>query len=123
MAKLLLAATLAAILPAIPAKADVVHGLAARHTKLERVARIRGMDPTGILFASPLAPIGTLLCVSSRRMPEPVCGRVVDICHPDHCAWQLRTGRIVEVQPHIARLLCVDPTGPPRDCPIVLWRE
>lgn len=81
------------------------------------------MDASGVLFASPIAPLGSRLCVSSRRAPEPICGTVVDICQPEHCTWQRETGRIVEVQPEVARRLCRDATGPPRDCPIVLWRE
>jgi hypothetical protein len=98
-------------------------GYAAQHTKLARVARARGMDPTGHLFASPLAPLGARLCVSSAVMPDPVCGRIVDIPQPHHRKWQLREGRIIEVDPQLAGRLCEDPAGPPRSCPVTLWRK
>ena len=106
-----------------PASAAPMHGVAATHTKLERVARIRHMDATGVLFASPLAPLGTRLCVSSRQVSRPICGKVVDIPQAQHRAWQIETGRIIEVQPAIARLLCVDPTGLPSQCPVVVSVE
>ena len=106
-----------------PIHAAPMRGLAAQHRTLARVAQKRGMDSSGVLFASPIAPLGSRLCVSSQRAPEPTCGRVVDICQPEHCAWQVRTGRIIEVDPAVARRLCRDASGPPRDCPIKLWRE
>jgi len=119
MARLILASVLA--LPFQPARQ--YHGLAAQHRSLARVATLRGMDATGILFASPIVPIGTTICLNSRRMPGPVCGVAVDTCQPRHCAWQVRTKRIVEVQPDLARRLCDDPTGLPKMCPVKVWRE
>lgn len=119
MTRLLLAFLLASLLQPVSAAQT---GFAAQHRSLSRVARVRGMDARGVLFASPIAPLGSRLCVSSRRAPEPICGVVVDTCQPEHCTWQLETGRIIEVQPEVARRLCADPAGPPRDCPIVLWR-
>jgi len=119
MARLILASVLA--LPFQPARQ--YHGLAAQHRSLARVATLRGMDATGILFASPIVPIGTTICLNSRRMPVATCGVVVDTCMPEHCAWQVRTKRIVEVQPDLARRLCDDPDGPPRDCPVTIWRD
>jgi hypothetical protein len=106
-----------------PAQATTHHGIAAQHRSLERVARVRGMDAGSILFASPIAPIGARLCVSSAVMPEPVCGTVVDEPQPHHRQWQIDTGRIIEVQPDVARRLCRDASGPPRDCPVRVWRE
>lgn len=100
----------------------VHHGVAAQHRSLERVARIRKMPDTGVLFASPLYPVGTRVCVTSRRMKQPTCGIVVDGPMPEHRAWQLRTKRIVEVQPEVAKKLCQDPSGPPSMCKISLWR-
>lgn len=119
MTRLALAFLLAA-LQLQPASAATTAGYAARHTKLERVARLRGMDDQGVLFASPIAPLGTRLCVTSQKATTWLCGRVVDVPKPEHRAWQIRTGRIVEVQPAVARLLCSDPTGPPRDCPVTV---
>jgi hypothetical protein len=106
-----------------PAQATTHHGIAAQHRSLERVATVRGMDPAGHLFASPLAPIGARLCVSSAVMPEQICGTTVDTCQPRHCQWQIDTGRIIEVQPAVAKLLCADPTGLPSQCPVKVWRE
>jgi hypothetical protein len=103
-----------------PAQATTHHGIAAQHRLLERVARLRGLSDQGILFASPIAPIGARLCVSSAVMPDPVCGTTVDTCQPRHCQWQVRTGRIIEVDPQLAGRLCVDPTGPPRSCPVTV---
>jgi hypothetical protein len=76
------------------------------------------MDPSGVLFASPIAPIGARLCVSSARHPEQICGVVVDVPQPRHRQWQIDTGRIIEVQPQLAGRLCEDPAGPPRSCPV-----
>lgn len=121
MTHLSLAFLLASLL-AQPASAAHT-GFAATHRSLEKVARIRGMDSSGVLFASPIAPLGTRLCVSSKRHPEPMCGTVTDIPQPRHRAWQIRTGRIVEVQPAVARLLCADPAGLPRQCPVSVTIE
>lgn len=98
-------------------------GYAAQHRSLERVARVRGMDASGVLFASPIAPVGSRLCVSSVRVPHGICGTVVDGPRPEHRDWQIRTGRIIEVQPSIARHLCRDASGPPRDCPVEVRRD
>lgn len=119
MTRLLLSALLVSLLVE-PASATPIHGVAARHTKLERVAHLRGMSASGVLFASPLVPLGTRLCVTSRRVTRPICGVVVDVPQPRHRAWQLETGRIIEVQPAVARRLCLDDTGPPRDCPVTV---
>jgi hypothetical protein len=116
---LLLVALLAGLLH--PAQAAQT-GFAARHSSLARVARVRGLDPRGVLFASPIASIGTRLCVSSARHPEQICGTVVDGPKPEHRAWQIETGRIIEVQPEVARRLCRDASGPPRDCPVSVTR-
>lgn len=114
---------LAGLLLASVEHADAARaGYAAQHRSLARVARVRGMDASGVLFASPIAPIGARLCVSSPRHPDRICGAVVDGPQPAHREWQLRTGRIIEVQPEIARLLCTDPTGPPRSCPVNVTR-
>jgi hypothetical protein len=98
-------------------------GFASQHRSLSRVARVRHMNPTGVLFASPLAAIGERLCVSSVKHPEQICGVVVDVPQPEHRQWQIETGRIIEVQLAIARRLCVDPTGLPSMCPVRVWRE
>lgn len=115
MSRLLLIALLTATLQ--PARSHQT-GFAAQHRYLERVARHRGLEASGVLFASPIAPIGSRLCVSSRRLPDGICGLVVDGPRPEHRRWQIETGRIIEVQPEIARRLCRDASGPPRDCPV-----
>lgn len=97
-------------------------GVAARHNSLAHVAALRGMDPRGTLFASPLVPLGTRLCVDSPINAAPICGVVVDVPQPYDRAWQIREGRFIEVQPWIARRLCPDPTGRPRDCPVTITR-
>lgn len=117
----LLAACLLAGLQIQPAHA-AQSGFAAQHRSLARVARVRGMETTGVLFASPLAPLGARLCVSSQRAPEGVCGTVVDTARPEHRDWQIRMGRIVEVDPAVARLLCRDASGPPSGCPVLVTR-
>lgn len=116
---LLLAALI--LTPQAPAHASVQRGFAARHRTLERVAHIRNMDSRGVLFASPIAPLGARLCVTSRRVKQPICGTVTDVPQPQHRAWQIRTGRILEVQPAVARVLCQDPSGPPSMCPVRVW--
>jgi hypothetical protein len=123
MTRALALAVLLAALPSPARAAPARHGVAAQHRTLDRVARVRGMSAAGVLFASPIDPIGAIVCVTSARHPGPICGRVVDTAQPRHRAWQIRTGRIVEVQPAVARLLCRDPSGPPRQCAVTTWRE
>lgn len=121
--RLMLAAVLL-LLPATVAGASGTYsGFAVRHRSLARVAALRGMDTTGVLFASPLAPLGTRLCVTSDRSPEPTCGTIVDVPQPEDHAWQLANGRIIEVSPAIARRLCKDATGLPSQCPVDVWIE
>lgn len=120
MTRLLCAALLVSLLQ--PAQAAQT-GVAAQHRSLARVARVRGLDDRGVLFASPIAPLGARLCVSSARLPTPLCGQVVDIPRPEHRQWQIETGRIIEVQPEVARRLCRDASGPPSGCPVRVWRE
>lgn len=98
-------------------------GVAARHNSLARVAAERGMDTRGVLFASPIAPLGARLCVSSARAPKPVCGTVVDVPQARHRAWQMRERRYIEVALWLARRLCDDPTGLPSSCPVTIARE
>ena len=99
---------------------SVHKGLAAQHRSLAAVAAERGMSTKGTLFASPLAPIGARLCVSSEKIPEQVCGTVVDIPLPKHRQWQLDTGRLIEVTPRLAARLCIDPTARPNMCPVTI---
>ncbi len=110
------------IMIAAPIVAAPRQGYAARHNSLERVARTRGMPAVGYLFASPLYPIGARVCVAARRVRQALCGTIVDVPQPQHKAWQLRTGRIIEVQPRVALLLCGTARGRPDECPIRLWR-
>lgn len=119
-----LLAALSLLLPATVAGASPVrHGFAVRHNSLAAVAAERGMDPRGVLFASPLYPLGTRMCVKSDRIKAPICGRVVDVPRPAHHAWQLAERRYVEVSQAIANRLCIDPTGLPGQCPVIVWAE
>jgi hypothetical protein len=116
---------LAALLLSTVAPADGAEqwrGYAVRHGSLARVAAERGMSTRGVLFASPLVPLGTRLCVRSEQAPKPICGVVVDVPQPRHKAWQLRERRYLEVTPALAWRLCEDPTGLPRDCPVTITR-
>lgn len=101
-------------------KGRVWEGVAARHDSLVRVAAKRGMSTKGVLLASPLVPLGTRLCVSSDKAPEPICGTVVDIPQPQHRAWQMREERYIEGSMGLMRRLCPDPTGLPKDCPVTV---
>lgn len=116
---------LALLVPATSATGAprVRSGFAVRHNSLARVAAVRGMDSRGVLFASPLYPIGTRMCVKSARITEPICGVVVDVPQPAHYAWQLAERRYVEVSQYVANLLCIDPTGLPSQCPVTVWRS
>jgi hypothetical protein len=120
MVRLLILVALTMFVQEAQAKPSTHVGFAARHRSLANVATNRGMSSRGVLFASPLAPIGTRLCVSSKRMPTPVCGTVVDVPQPQHRTWQLETRRYIEVSPTLATHLCIDSTGPPRLCPVVI---
>lgn len=116
---------LALLLSAMPATSAprVRSGFAVRHNSLAHVAAVRGMSSRGVLFASPLYPIGTRMCVDSARLAEPICGVVVDVPQPAHHAWQLAERRYVEVSQGIANRLCKDPTGLPSQCPVDVWAE
>jgi hypothetical protein len=119
-AKLVLAAlTLHSTTPTAPSTTSY-SGFAAHYGPgtMARVARVRHMAPAACMVASHRLPLGRWVTVLGLRTGVQRHCKVVDICHPKHCASILRRRVVVELSYQDNLTICGYRNEPPRMCPV-----
>lgn len=118
-----------ALLLVTPAHAGTVRAIAPMHSKIDRVTQIR--INRGELskeawnwecrISSSIRGVGIGAVVTVDSLVKGKATKrclVVEICHPNHCGWHRRTGRLVELPKQLYTAFCPRIDGHPRDCPV-----